>query len=423
MRRHIVCFALFTLISPSGLDAASRSHPGIGQPDLVVTGMKFLVGRPGQEAQEAGGIIDTTCRVLVSVTVKNVGRGVADLSKVSVHWRLEEYPPGAGAAGVFGEKILKPGASTGGGVFFIEPGQVPPGVYRVAIKVDPDNGLVESRENNNLRVGSLTIQAPAGEMGAPDLSVGEVRWKGVPSAPCESLQLDVEVKNEGKGAAYVLTGMVATAKPGFTYRGPGVGMYLQPGKSKTFALDADPGWTSRPGPRVVEVGVRPDKKEINLSNNQRSVTLTVPTVPEKECDLTVTSVQFKPAFPSVSDLISFSARMENRGPGPAYFCPKDTEWEMTLSSPGGVSGGVAVHGRKVPPGETFGGGVIFAQPGTLEPGVYQARVTVNPKRQARESDYENNTWSGTLEVLGPNAVKPGSGQARPLRKLPKKMKP
>jgi hypothetical protein len=54
-------------------------------------------------------------------------------------------------------RILQPGQTFFGGLYVVEPGQLPPGTYQFTATVDPQNKIRESNETNNSRTGSLTI--------------------------------------------------------------------------------------------------------------------------------------------------------------------------------------------------------------------------------------------------------------------------
>jgi len=141
------------------------------KPDLVITRTALYVGNPGQSGQQTGIPIYTHSRVLISIDVTNRGDASVDLHDVFCPVKLTQKPDNVNCCVALGQTLINPGETRSGGVFFIEPNQLPPGTYPMTFTVDPDNKIAEKDETNNNANVTVTILPSNLGSGLPDLTI------------------------------------------------------------------------------------------------------------------------------------------------------------------------------------------------------------------------------------------------------------
>ena len=120
--------------------------PNPGQkPDLIVQRVWVTPENP-----------DSYSIVMIHVELKNIGAGSAVFCQYNTIWmsQVEGQNEGGGGAG---NRVVVPNEVIGGGIIISESGRLANGCYRVFVKVDPNNSVEESNEDNNSYTAYLSI--------------------------------------------------------------------------------------------------------------------------------------------------------------------------------------------------------------------------------------------------------------------------
>jgi subtilase family serine protease len=302
--------------------------------------------------------------------------------------------------------VLGPGETAGGGVFFIEPNQLPPGTYPMTFTVDPDHKIAETDETNN--DASVTVAVLPSNLGSgqPDLTISQIAMLAPPQNHCQNDEIEVSLKNQGTGFAYIRTGVLLATRPK-AYEPEyytGIAVYILPGETTKLKLKGTRPLPVLPGSYADTIQADPMNTvaESDESNNQYVYAWTMPAPPTGTLpDLVVTGVTFDPPAPTSQDRVMITVNMGNRGAGSAYICTGTTEWmARTVNGRGPGGGGVHVAGtpRVIAPGSTFFGGVYLNSPGQFPAGTYQIQVSVDPDGKVPETDEGNNSVTSTLVI-------------------------
>jgi CARDB protein len=126
---------------------ANRAVPGQNQqPDVVIESVSFRPPNPTHYD-----------RVMIDVKMRNVGAGPAVFCEHDLIW-MSQIEGANGGGGGAGDRVVKPNEEFMGGLNIVEPNTMQKGCYRVRVTVDPRNAIVETNENNNMRVGYLSME-------------------------------------------------------------------------------------------------------------------------------------------------------------------------------------------------------------------------------------------------------------------------
>jgi subtilase family serine protease len=320
-------------------------------------------------------------------------------------------PVGGSAGGVSNGVPIGPGITFMGmgGNPLVEPGTLQPGTYQIRVKVDPDNRCVESNENNNELMVSLTIAPPPQAM-APDLVVTRATFTPPNPTTADRVTINVEMRNQGNGAATIPSGSfqwMAYKPVGGNIGGFSPGAPIPSGITFMGGNTlVEPG-TLPPGTYQIRVKVDPDNRcaESNENNNELVVSLTI-AQPQQAMtpDLVVTRATFTPPNPTTADRVMINVEMRNQGNGAATIPSGAPQWTADRPVGGGVGG--SSNGAPIAPGIIFTAGIALVEPGSLQPGTYPIRVKVDPDNRCAESNENNNevVVSLTITPLLPDLV-------------------
>ncbi len=230
-------------------------------PDLIVSAGSITPANPTADD-----------RIMVEVTIKNVGQGPANFPSGAVAWNAAHPDPKKGlAGGTTNKNPLGPGETTSGGIYLIEPRQLASGSYTIRFTADPNNKVPESDETNNTRLLPFTI---AGDPNAkPDLVIVSVSTQPAPLAQ----GVPVVVKNQGAATAYLQQNAVVVSGGKFEARYSATAFVLKSGQTQTLTLKPKAGVTVGPGVFNTVFTVDPNNQvnESNESNNTLSAVITL----------------------------------------------------------------------------------------------------------------------------------------------------
>lgn len=95
---------------------------------------------------------------------------------------------------------LAAGAESSAEVELRLPAALPPGSYRLALRVDPDDQVLEDREDDNALVGAEWLEVRAAAAGLPDLRALSLRPEHYTTRPGDRLELNRSLENAGADA-------------------------------------------------------------------------------------------------------------------------------------------------------------------------------------------------------------------------------
>lgn len=148
-------------VTPGGDPPRPPRVPGLGagrSPDLIIPDARVVVRGGGRDFAPLQGVANTRQALGLEITGRNIGQAPAVFERPDLHWRLVDGPGGVVAQGKYrcGDRI-DPGQSCDGAAPLAEPGQIPPGDYRLVLAIDPDDRVRESVETNNTREIRLRV--------------------------------------------------------------------------------------------------------------------------------------------------------------------------------------------------------------------------------------------------------------------------
>ena len=181
-----------------------------------------------------------------------------------------------------------------------------PGEHTIRVCVDYYDFIPESKQDNNCREESYTI-----EIEYPDLTVTDISW--TPSSPEEgdTITFTVYIKNQGPVDTSAWGSFDVPYYIDALEEGEWIIDNIEAGEtlSKQFL------WTATAGSHTVSAyadkgGFIPEGDE---NNNEREESFTVPSIEEK-ADLIITEISWTPSSPIEGDTLTLTVYIKNQGP-------------------------------------------------------------------------------------------------------------
>ncbi|MFC2071058.1 CARDB domain-containing protein, partial [Chloroflexota bacterium] len=237
------------------------------------------------------------------------------------------------------------------------------GVYTVKLKIDPNNKIIESDENNNEKtVDFIPI--------IPDLFVSSVVW--VPTNPSvgETVNFTVTIGNQGRSIVtdcdyYLYIGSVSSDS--------GSVKDLTIGGSDTEILK----WVAVPGNHAIKIVVDPNNRFVETVESNNEVTIGN-LLSVRAADLTIDPVTWLPEEASPGDTLTLSIIVRNRGYGDAV------STQLKFYVDGEMLGLSSVS--PLP----YGGMQIKTFTWIVEEGSHTFRFTADSNNNVSESNEDNN---------------------------------
>jgi len=166
--------------------------PVVKKPDLVINSFEF---KPGNAT--------TADALYTSFRLKNQGDGIATFRQgdnyIEFTDPINRTPH---KAAINTGRAYQPGEEFSPHTFHYSPNQVAAGDYTITVRVDPDNVIDESNEDNN----TFTFNWSLAQGGTPDLIISEIRVV-TPESPIFNniyrYNIYVTIRNQGTGPAYL----------------------------------------------------------------------------------------------------------------------------------------------------------------------------------------------------------------------------
>ncbi|MBU0595524.1 hypothetical protein KJ567_02420, partial [Candidatus Bipolaricaulota bacterium] len=274
-----------------------------------------------------------------------------------------------------------------------------PGTYSISAVVDPDDQVIEQDEGNNSISSSLTLQSP-------DVHPTSIAFDKTVVRQDEEVRVSAEVRNGGAGTAravevafFVDQIRFATAVIDIIGRGLAVSVEGILSPEKLGLKDA-------PSVHSIRVVVDPNNKlpELDEANNEMVRTLSILEPGLRKSELHPESVELSPASPielGRSNAITVSTVVANTGRAAAegfemafYYRVKGAlRWELFP-----CSDTVSCQDLALASGSQTR--LTAVLPLTLlSPGVYEIRISVDPRSVVDELDETNNDLVTTLTLL------------------------
>ncbi len=261
------------------------------------------------------------------------------------------------------------------------------GTVEMTAKVDEENLVVESNDENNQRTATLTVI----ENPLPDLIIEDI----VPgsSAPQVGNLLNIALKIKNQGTAPSEAVMVRYYIDGVA--GQDINVSPLPAEESTsvvFSLTPD-----KEG--QIEIGGLIDSGtavyESNETNNGLTKKVNILAIPP---DLTIESLSVNPEAPEPGENITFAVTVKNNGPGSSSRC----ELKYNIKGINETS-----SGQTTVPALSAGGTspITFFWTPTVE-GQIEVKLTVDSGTVIREKDETNNELTKTV-----NVTKSSSGES------------
>ena len=358
-------------------EQTSSPQLGIQKPDLIITG--FVQDPPNPKAGESWRF---------EISIKNIGTLDAYFPKGSDVMATKTSGSFSGISHNT-NLTISPGDTFKKAQYG---GLKTEGTFPVEFKVDPQNVVNESNENNNGKLGNYTV-LPQG--GNPDLIITNITVD-TSTPTTQGFNLNVTLKNQGTGAVNLYTSTQFIVKSINTnYIALKRYLTLSPGQSETVKCYAV---QPSAGTSTWIIKVDPDNKviESNETNNTKNITLTIADssqTPGKP-DLIITGFVQDPPNPKAGESWRFEISIKNIGTLDAYF-PKGSDVMATKTS-GSFSGISHNTNLTISPGDTF----KKAQYGGLKTeGTFPVEFKVDPQNVVNESNENNNGKLGNYTVL------------------------
>ncbi len=266
---------------------------------------------------------------------------------------------------------------------------------RIQVIIDPNNLVVESDENDNRAMATLTVQTPA----APNLVIRSAQIGfDPPEASAEgTITVYATIRNDGDAAV----GQVPVQFLDVTDGGSVPIGEIQtlsgivPGGSGMVqvAYNVPPG-----GDREIQVVVDPNNTIPESNENDNSATETLERSAEGQANLVITeeNIRFSPATPTEGDTVTVRAVILNSGAA-------DAQDVVVLFSDTTGDGNLPIGPQQVIPSIRAGSSAVlevtYATQGKA--GSRTIAVTVDPNNFVPESRETDNNAEATLEVLTP----------------------
>jgi subtilase family serine protease len=252
------------------------------------------------------------------------------------------------------------------------------GFCQVTATADADDDNWESDENNNTSTDNISVIAP-------DLVVSTLSHDPIDPTNIDTITISAVVQNIGDAIATTSTLEIDVDGDALSYEIP----ILAP--SETFEVERGI-ILSLPGAHLVTATADADADvvESNESNNITTDTINVIEAP----DLIITTLTHDPTNPTITDTITITTIVKNRGETTAN--PSTLEID--------ISGEATPPTYAVPslaPEETF---QVERQVNLTTPGTYQVTATADVNEEVAESNEDNNTATDTIQVKAPDLI-------------------
>jgi subtilase family serine protease len=249
------------------------------------------------------------------------------------------------------------------------------GNYQVTATADLSGDVAESNENNNTATDNIQVTAP-------DLVVSSLTHSPVAPTNLDTITITALVENIGDATATTSTLEIDVDGNVLTYEIPVLG------PSETHQIQRQISLSPGSYPVTVTADLFDDVTESNENNNITTDTIIVVEAP----DLIVSSLTHSPADPTISDTITITAIVQNRG---GKVAPAST---LKID----VDGDVTTHAiPSLNPSQTH---QIQRQVNLTTRGTYPVTVTADYEDDVTESNESNNIAQDSITVTGSDLI-------------------
>lgn len=302
--------------------------------------------------------------VIFSITIRNQGTVAASSN------RVDFYIGGISRGYKDIGRIDPGGALTETFSWFSKAGQ-----HEIKAIADKNDSVPEINEDNN----ETTVVFSAL---LPDLITEDISWSPETPSIGDNVSFMVLVTNQGSGVS-------GNATVNFyvddTYLDTDQTSKLEAGASENATFY----WVAKAGAHEIKTVIVTGGilTESDKTNNEKTITFS-----PNLSDLTISSITWSPAEPSVRDNITFTIIIENQGSGDSG------ESTVDLHIDGSSAGGNALAQMDASASRQ----VIFTW--RAEEGSHQIRAVVDPQDDVPESEESNNEKTVTLTILPPDLI-------------------
>ncbi len=170
------------------------------------------------------------------------------------------------------------------------------GSHTIKVVLDSTEKLAEIDETNNEETFTYS------EASAPDLVIQDISWSSANPPAGETVTFTVTVKNQGGGKTdtFYIAYYIDDAFLDLVFMIP---MSSGATETKTF------NWVAEAGSHIIKAVADFDDEIVESDENNNEKAISFPRLP----DLIVESITWSPRMPSISDNITFTATVQNKG--------------------------------------------------------------------------------------------------------------
>jgi PGF-pre-PGF domain-containing protein len=362
---NLLIILVFFGITPSIVSALDDDVDEL--PDLIIEDVSFNPENP-----EPGQT------VTITATVKNQGVGASRVTN------LVYYNNGDN----IGEKEVPSIQSGENRQITLQWDSEIEGTVEVSAKVDEENSVVETEENNNERTEMLTFK----KTDLPDLVIEGVSFNPENPESGQEVTITATVKNQGNVASGTTNVEYYSNE---AYLGKSEVLSIEAGQSEQTEFLWGSGTES-----TVEITAKADSgnsvPETDENNNERTETLTINTV--EGPDLTIEDFSFDPTNPEPGQTVNITAIVKNQG----TITSEATNLEYHIN-------GNRIDEREVPSIEAGQDARIRFSWEPETEGTVQVSSKIDARNSVLETNEDNNERVATLTVAG----NPGPGLLLP----------
>lgn len=243
---------------------------------------------------------------------------------------------------------------------------------------DSHSELAENDEANN----SMSVTLPAI---APDLIIQSITRSPARSILADGVIFTVIVKNQGLNYSGTCDLALYIDE---TYAQHQEVPILSSGETANLLFN----WSAQTDSITLRAVVDPDNliKETSESNNAKTVKIGLATRPDT--DLSIESIAWTPADPSIGDTVTITVSIKNKGPGQASFSHMDYYIDDTFLD--------SVYAGQINAGKTMVNSVTWQ----AVPGTHTIKAIGDANNNVAETNETNNEKTVTLSVSAPDLI-------------------